>query len=64
MSVSAGKHSGKLQNQNNVNIIPYMGQDRNMEALKYGTAMLTTQVRHSARKLHSITLAIENLLCK
>jgi hypothetical protein len=60
MSVSAGKQSGKLQNQNAVNIIPYMGHDHNLEAL----AMLTTQVRHSARKLRSITLVIENVLCK
>lgn len=63
-SVSAGKHSGKLQNQNTVDIFPYMGRDRNLEVLKYGTAMLTTQVQYSARKLHSIILVIDNFLCK
>jgi hypothetical protein len=64
MSVTAGKLPGKLQNQNTLNIISYMGQDHNLEALKYGTALLTTQVRHSARKLHSIILVIENFVCK
>jgi hypothetical protein len=64
MSVSAGKHSGKLQNQNTVDVIQYVGQDRNLKVLKYGKAMLTIQMQYSARKLHSIILVIDNFLCK
>jgi len=64
MSVSAGKHPENYRTKTLFNIIPYMGQDHNLEALKYGTATVTTQERHFARKLHSITLVIENFVCK